>query len=624
MTILDNSLAKAGTFDAAATKKIMLDYANKFGIPEAVLARNVDAQAKVARDAGEPWSQYTTPQTIAQYVIQNSLWENGQGSLVQSFIDDPQRTADQAAAIQSTNEKYAQDQATDDARMKSEVGAGLFAGAKSGINMDIAKAAQSLGVTYTQAQDALKKAGWDVQSNAPWNGDQNIMQALGSALGKNYQGYADSIYNPTLAASQNASRNATMTAAQKANNGGMTDLGRLWKLGSFLGSGAFSGIGGFGGLSKLLGGGLGGVGAADAVGGANIFGDGLAGFNGGLTETLGYGASPTAVAGSSTGGGMGDWEQLLSDLGYDPSYGQGVDIPMPKPEWTGNSGGFSWQGGADIPTSATGIDLSWLNQLPPGTQSAVKAALGLGGASGSSGIGNLLGGLIGNQGLGALAGGLLGGLGGNQKPAGNTTTTTVSDFPDWYKNQYVQPYLNQVQSTFNSQGAYDPSLVNAANAEQLKTVQGQYLDPATNPYLQKTYDMGAQNLTQQYNLATKPGMDAQFNRANAFGVGNSAWEQYDAENKRQLGNSLQNLGTNIFGGNYQQERARQASASSGAPGFSASSQSAPYAGQSAYGSLLGNFKPQSQTNTQPYFSNTGAGILGGALAGSQFGKLFGA
>lgn len=242
------------------------------------------------------------------------------------------------------------------------------------------------------------------------------------------------------------------------------------------------------------------------------------------------------------------------------------------------------------------------------------------------------------------------------------------------------------------------------------TASGMYLSPDSNPWLQATYDRAARGVTDQYLNTTQPRTDAMFNRAGAFGPGNSAYAEIVARNNYGLGENLGNLATDIYGGNYNTERNRQFAAQGQLPQLGLAGQAArmgaasqlgqnwnaergrmeaagaalPQLGNQAAGIRLGaagqygqnynaerarqqqgiSFAPvlassdyedwdrlyqtgamtraapmnalnwaggilrgtpgSTTTQTQPYYSNNWAGILGGALLGSQFGKsLFG-
>lgn len=107
-----------------------------------------------------------------------------------------------------------------------------------------------------------------------------------------------------------------------------------------------------------------------------------------------------------------------------------------------------------------------------------------------------------------------------------------------------------------------PSL-GAANTLNLDTLRGRYLDPASNPWLKSTFNMGADDVTRAYQTATAPGTSATFSGGGRYGSG--SYNLANEGNKRALGSTLDNLATQIYGGNYQTERNRQMDAVGQAP-----------------------------------------------------------
>jgi hypothetical protein len=203
--------------------------------------------------------------------------------------------------------------------------------------------------------------------------------------------------------------------------------------------------------------------------------------------------------------------------------------------------------------------------------------------------------------LGGLAGGLLGGMGGS-KQAG--TTTTINDIPAWLK-PYVTGMLGQAQPMFNQQAGQGQSpVVGASQDEMMKTIQGQYLDPRSNPFLQETFQQGANEI--------RGAMSPSFGHMQAFG-GNSGANQ-------ALGRSLGNFATNLYGNNYNQERNRQFGATAAGPDFATSGTGSAFAPFNQYSNLLKGWGSQ---QTQPYFNNPTGGVLGGALTGASMGRMFG-
>lgn len=192
--------------------------------------------------------------------------------------------------------------------------------------------------------------------------------------------------------------------------------------------------------------------------------------------------------------------------------------------------------------------------------------------------------------LGAGAGGLLGGLGGS-KQAG--TTTSVTDVPEWLK-PFMMNMLNPAQNLMQQATPGASPIMGASQDEMLKTIQGNYLDPRSNPFLQETFQQGANQI--------RGAMSPRFGHMEAFG---------SAPNQA-IGRSIADFGANLYGQNYGQERNRQFSATAGGQGFAFE----PFQQFKGLTSGMG-----SQTS-QPYFENKGANMLGGALAGASIGRMF--
>ncbi len=231
--------------------------------------------------------------------------------------------------------------------------------------------------------------------------------------------------------------------------------------------------------------------------------------------------------------------------------------------------------------------------------------------------------MIGRALKGIASGGLseLGGLLGKQGPE---TIDTMPKLPAWLASG-GQDYFSRAQSLSNrpfqafdpnSQRSWSPDQTNAINQMRSlinsssgmgddsmslfrSTLRGDFLDPGKNP----AWGAMAGRISDQFNTTIRPQTDAMFARANAFGGGNSAYEQMTALNNRSLADSLSNLA----GGMYQQERGRQ--------------DQAMYAGPQMFQSMLapsqalfdiGNLQYQDFLNQQNYPVQQ-LGILGNAF-----------
>jgi hypothetical protein len=333
------------------------------------------------------------------------------------------------------------------------------------------------------------------------------------------------------------------------------------------------------------------------------------------------GALTGGISGGSSGGsGMWDWVSNLfsgSDAGSSMSDFLANDAAQLAQQ--GVSGDqlqtLMMQSGADAFTAADIAQLVGQGITDPAqlgaliqqsTGSGVGSLGGVGGGTGGGGVGSTMMSALGKnpQLLGALLGGAAGGLGGSKGPAGTTTTTT--DVPD-YQRPYVQDLLSQARSTYQANQANPAAqtLANHGAANMDATIRGDYLDPSTNPWLKKTYDMAADSVGS--------GVDSRFTASGRYGSG---------AHQGVLGKTFGDLATNIYGGNYQQERGRQMTAALGAPEYASAYQQVPYGNLNNYANIAGkSFGSQTQ---QPYFNApAGQSILGGALTGAMAGKMLG-
>jgi hypothetical protein len=90
------------------------------------------------------------------------------------------------------------------------------------------------------------------------------------------------------------------------------------------------------------------------------------------------------------------------------------------------------------------------------------------------------------------------------------------------------------------------------NQGAFQTAQGQFL--GSNPYLNAMYGAATQGMTDQYKNAVAPGIMAAAQQAGQ--MGSSAMGDVMSQSQRNLGTSLGNMGAQIYGGSYEQERNR--------------------------------------------------------------------
>lgn len=174
----------------------------------------------------------------------------------------------------------------------------------------------------------------------------------------------------------------------------------------------------------------------------------------------------------------------------------------------------------------------------------------------------------------------------SRQSSSSTTTQTV---PKWQR-KYLEDLYGRAQSEIaNNPGefypgatvaAQDPAtvaanqllvqrgmggspLVDAAQGQTQDVISGRYLSPESNPYLRATYDQASRAVTDNYRDAVLPALQSRFAQAGQGMSGN--FEGAYGRANAALGTSLADLGTQIYGGAYGDERARQEAASRAAP-----------------------------------------------------------
>lgn len=141
----------------------------------------------------------------------------------------------------------------------------------------------------------------------------------------------------------------------------------------------------------------------------------------------------------------------------------------------------------------------------------------------------------------------------------NTKPQYYPGFTTAQPNQWQNQGLEATAGMGANFGAGNPFNA-AANETGLKTIQGGFLDPSTNPWLSKTYGMAADDVARTFQTATAPGTASAFSGRGRYG--SPSYRLATEGNERALGTTLDNLATQIYGGNYQAERDRQDRATS--------------------------------------------------------------
>jgi hypothetical protein len=173
---------------------------------------------------------------------------------------------------------------------------------------------------------------------------------------------------------------------------------------------------------------------------------------------------------------------------------------------------------------------------------------------------------------------------------GGGTTTSTSDVPEWQKpflerayqradtefNRPINYYPGQTVSQFTpeqtsaqegtSQRAMSGSpLLGQSQAELSKTMSGSYANPESNPWLKKTYEQAAADVTKTFTNTALPMINKEAGAAGAWGgarqgvAQGSAFTGYAGE--------LSDLATKIYAPAYEAERSRQNEAMKLGPQF---------------------------------------------------------
>jgi len=182
------------------------------------------------------------------------------------------------------------------------------------------------------------------------------------------------------------------------------------------------------------------------------------------------------------------------------------------------------------------------------------------------------------------------------------------------------PLTAQSQNMIANRATAGSPLTGASSDALLKTIQGDYLDPTTNP----VWGPMSGRIADAYSTGTAAQTDAAFNRAGAYGVGNSAYEETVGRNQQSLGDSLSLLAGNI----YNQERGKQMTGIGMAPGIAqadyadadrlgAVGQEQTWGPLFNYQKLISGQGGGTSTTSSPLYNNPLNAALGGAMVGNQ-------
>lgn len=146
------------------------------------------------------------------------------------------------------------------------------------------------------------------------------------------------------------------------------------------------------------------------------------------------------------------------------------------------------------------------------------------------------------------------------KPAQPYLKGGLSDLSKWYSSEYgrepfpgssvvpFHPLSEQALGMTASRAMNGSPLTQAAQQQNLATQRGDFLNPESNPWLSKSYDLAAGKV--------RSSLDSQFNQSGGYG---------SSMHQGAMSENLGDMATKLYGGAYEGERNRQTQASMFAP-----------------------------------------------------------
>jgi len=213
-----------------------------------------------------------------------------------------------------------------------------------------------------------------------------------------------------------------------------------------------------------------------------------------------------------------------------------------------------------------------------------------------------------------------------------------SDVPQYFPEATYVPFSGQTEAALQLQEqralAGNP-LLGSTQQEIQNILSGQYLDPATNPYLQQTFERAAGDVQSQ--------LGSMFAKGGRYG---------SAALAETAGRRMGDIASKIYGGAYEQERQRQLQAAQLAPALAQQDyadiaqlaqvgqarealgeaqladamqrfqfeQQKPYTKLREYLASIGAPTSQQTVSQEPITRNIGGGLLSGAILGAGLGK----
>lgn len=164
---------------------------------------------------------------------------------------------------------------------------------------------------------------------------------------------------------------------------------------------------------------------------------------------------------------------------------------------------------------------------------------------------------------------------------------------------------------YNALGTVSPymsaAMSNPATSMLANTASGAYLSPNSNPYLAGMFNAAAQPVINQYMTATAPQTDSAMEAAGRYGSGALANAQ--SVNEQNLGTTLGNMASNIYGNNYENALGITANAQNALGNLSLN--------QALGAGGLANAATNAATNAYGTAGSIGSGLLNSELQGAS-------
>ncbi len=179
------------------------------------------------------------------------------------------------------------------------------------------------------------------------------------------------------------------------------------------------------------------------------------------------------------------------------------------------------------------------------------------------------------------------------------------------------PALQQAYGASAGQFAQGQQNIGAASQMTNATLRGDYLGPESNPWLQRTADIGTRNITRGFYNATNA-LGSRMASAGRTGSGAHAYgSQIQQEN---LATGLGDFSARLYGGNYEAERNRQM----GAAGQAAANTQAGWQNVGGLGQAGERMQAQRQAELSDMVERFNFEQYGTAQKLSEFSQMIGA